>query len=304
LPALTMLAGLAVGTALHTGAKATYVAQPQTVQAAAYIPLSLPENTGNARLIPIDISRTAAPAPAGSSASAPAAPGATALLADKFGPIQTTPQIYVVFVGSQWQNSPSPSVTAAMTQTLAFYRGIAGSRYNQALSQYRGAGQTPQLVAAWIDLQTITTTVNPFTDVQRIVKTAGIPSGTNTQIDLIYPPNFTFTTSSESNAIGFHSSGDGVAYAAISYLSGDANSLTVTASHEYDETVTDPLGDVAPNSGVADPAFLFRTAESGQVWSEVADVCASSNPVLWNGIALARMYDAQTQTCVAPPLDG
>jgi hypothetical protein len=303
-PVLPVLAALALGAAFHSPAQAaaTDVAAPAGA-AVAYLTLPAPQ-TPRPGLISIDISRPDSLASTSPSGAGPAAPAAAPAVVDRSGPVQTAPRIYVVFVGSQWQDGPNSPAAAAIAATLTLYRGVGAGGYNGVLSQYRGAGASPALVAAWIDPQAPAATVNPLSDVARIIAAAAIPAGDNTQVDLIYPPGYTFTTPSDASATGYHSQASGVTYAAISSLPGDTGSLTVAESHEYDETVSDPLGDIAPDTGISNPAFAFGSTQSGRPLAEVADVCEDETPAVSGGIALARIYDAQNQACVAPTLAG
>jgi hypothetical protein len=254
-------------------------------------------------LISIDINSMTPHSSSAASLSSAVAPDRVPLTVDDSGPVQTSPRIYVVFVGSYWRDRSNSEATTSMSQTLEFYRYVGKSSYNQVLAQYRGAGTNAELAGAWIDPDATATNADPAADLPYIVGSAQIPPGTQTQVDLIYPPGVNFSSESEPGAVGYHSWADGVTYAAVSSIPGYDGSLTVTASHEYDETVSDPITDSGTGSGLANHAFGFASSATSRTILEVADVCQDFDPVVSHGIALARMYDAQTATCVAPSLD-
>jgi hypothetical protein len=305
LVALLGLAGVGLGLGLHITAKAhdaaTSTSANATGPAIAYITLPTPESP---KLISVDINGSAPQNLQASALSTPAAPERIPAVVDESGPVQTSPQIYVVFVGSYWQGGRGSQAATSMSQVLSFYQHVGASRYNQTLAQYRGAGTNAQLVRAWIDPDAMATTLDPVVSLPSIVSAAKIPTGTQTQVNLIYPPGSTFTIGSERDAVGYHSWADGVAYAAISSVPGYAGSLMVTASHEYDETVSDPISTIDPSTGLANHAFGFAASSTSPTIFEVADVCQNQEPAISDGIALARMYDLKTGTCVAPPLNG
>jgi hypothetical protein len=301
--ALIGLAAVGFGLSLHVTAKAREASTTATAAgpAIAYIPLPVTESS---KLISIDISTRTQPTPQPASTSTATAPERVPVVIDQSGPVQTSPRIYVVFVGDYWQDGAGTEAATSMSQTLNFYRHVGSSQYDRVLAQYRGAGANAQLVAAWIDADTeATANADPMATLPFVINAARIPTGTQTQVDLIYPPGFTFTAASESGAVGYHSWADGVTFAAVSSVPGYSGSLTVTASHEYDETVSDPISDADPNAGLANHAFGFAASTHSRTILEVADVCQDLDPVHSHGVALARIYDAQTASCVAPGLD-
>jgi hypothetical protein len=304
--ALVGLATIGLGMGLHITAKAHDAAPPSSGAASgpaiAYLPLT---TTASPALIAIDINSTAQlqPSPQPASASTPTVPDPIPVVVDQSGPVQTRARIYVVFMGSYWQGGSGSDAATSMAQTLSFYRRVGTSQYNQVLAQYRGAGANAQLVGAWIQPAAAAWGDDPAASLPFILSAAHIPTALQTQVDLIYPPGFTFSDASEPGAVGYHSWADGVTYAAVSSMPNYPGSLTVTASHEYDETESDPVtgADAAP--GLPNHAFGFADSATSRTILEVADVCQDAAPVLSDGIAVARLYDARTATCVAPSLD-
>jgi len=277
-------------------------AAPTTASGAgiAYLPLPATENSN---LIAIDINGSTQPTPQPASVSTSVAPQHVPVMIDQSGPVQTSPRIYVVFVGSYWQGGAGSEAATSIAETLRFYQRVGASEYNQVLAQYRGAGADARLVAAWIDPDAAAANADPPSELPFIINAAQIPAGTQTQVDLIYPPGFTFTAASESDAVAYHSWVDGVTFAAVSSIPGYDGSLTIAASHEYDETVSDPISSMDPSAGLANHAFGFAESARSSTILEVADVCQDFAPELSDGIALARIYDARAAACVAPSLD-
>ena len=206
-------------------------------------------------------------------------------------------------MGPGWRSS-NPSVERAKTSLLAFYQRLAGSQYNQLVSQYRGAGIDPQLVSAWIDPRPVPHQFSPTEDVARLVGQAHIPIGLNTQLVLAYPAGATFVTPGETGfGYAYHSYEDGVTFSALSYIKGAPEELVYAGSHEYTETVTDPLGNPADQTQTPpQPGFGFGAPQGGQI-QEVADICENNGEVLSNGLAVAQVYDNVGQGCTALPLD-
>ena len=301
LMALFGLAAIGLGLGLHITAKAHDAA---TTPVSGPVRVSIPLTTTQIpRLISIDINAASQQNSLPASQSAPTAPDRIPVTVDDSGPVQTSPRIYAVFVGNYWQGGRGSEAAISMSQTLGFYRHVGESKYNQVLAQYRGAGANARLAGAWIEADATDDGVDPVATLQFIMGAAQIPTGTQTQVDLIYPPGVTFSEASESAAVGYHSWANGVTYAAVSSLAGDAGTLTVTVSHEYVETVSDPITNTDSSSGFANHAFGFAASTTSQTILEVADVCEDVAPVVSEGMALARIFDARTATCVAPSLD-
>lgn len=244
------------------------------------------------RLQQIDLAAVA-PTPIGS-APAPEAQQA-AVIDDMGGPVQTAPRIYVVFVGNDWLDSAGKPTSDA-ERTLTFFADVAGSAYDAGLQQYRGAGTDPKLVAAWVDPVSNGATVDPAGDVAHVVQQEKIPGGTDTQVVAVYPPGYTFATPTESGVGAYHAVSAGVPYAAISYAADLSNSLTQMLSHEYAETITDPLvtGD---GSVAAAPAFVATGAVRNN-YNELADLCGSQT----GDSPLAAYFDQRSSRCITPPL--
>ena len=284
LMALLGLATIGLGMGLHITAKAHDAAPPPSGSASgpviAYLPLT---TTASPALIAIDINSAGQPQPSPQpmSMSAATVPDPIPLVIDQSGPVQTGARIYVVFIGSYWQAGNGSDAEASMSQTLNFYRRVGTSQYNQVLAQYRGAGANSQLVGAWIQPDAAGWADDPAASLPSIISAAHIPTGLQTQVDLIYPPGFTFSDASEPGAVGYHSWADGVTYAAVSSVADYPGSLTVTASHEYDETELDPVTGAAAAPGLPNHAFGFADSATSRTILEVADVCETQLRCCW-----------------------
>ncbi len=228
--------------------------------------------------------------------------------------VETTPKVYIVFWGSQWNNN-DPSGEASLVQN--FLGSVGGSTWLNTVTQYcqgvasgtyycNGAGQaagnqTNELVAVWYDNASAAPNKPRQSQLaNEAVKAAAHFGNTTTASNASV--QYVIATAHGYNASGFgsqycawHSSttssyGD-VAYTNLPYITDAGSScganfnglgpnagITIVEGHEYAETITDQY----PNGGWLD---------SGG--SEIGDKCA------WNSATTNESFGG-TQYPVQP----
>jgi hypothetical protein len=190
-------------------------------------------------------------------------------------PVQHNPTLYLVFWGPGWNDSTTtlPAERAAVTH---FAGGLGGSLFQALLDQYydaTGHVGTDVTVASWTDPTSLADV--PRSDSGLLLEATkahdrnGWRSGPNVQY-LIFPDNGRYHFGADSCGHHTHGLRGTVRYVfgVVEYPEGDcagsgtgtvASALTVVASHEYAEAVTDPL-------------VNFRSAWTDGHW-EIADMC-------------------------------
>ena len=207
-----------------------------------------------------------------------AAPAATtpAQLVYNNGPLLTAVQVFTVFWGSAWQQSPA---SGTMQSLNSFYDYILSSALIDQLAEYNVAGQQ---IGHGSHIGTTIVTPDPATtvadsDIQQMLTNAiannsAFPQPTANTLYFVYLPSGVTVTqggsSSCSSFCGYHDAINGQTYYAVmpypdcsGCLGGLAvlDALTGTSSHELCEAITDPV----PGQGWYD-----------QTNGEIGDICA------------------------------
>ena len=227
----------------------------------------------------------------------PAAPSAQ--LVYNNGPLLTAVQVFTIFWGSAWQQSPLSDTAQSIN---AFFDYILTSSLIDQLAEYSVQGKT---IGHGSRLGSVTlTTSDPGTTVDdsaiqqmlnnNIANNSAFPQPTPNTLYFVYMPSGVTVTaggsSSCSSFCGYHDAINGqVYYAVMPYpdCSGCSASLatfdalTTTSSHELCEAITDPVpgqGWYDQNNGEIGDICAWQTKTVGnytvqQEWSNSANSC-------------------------------
>jgi hypothetical protein len=210
------------------------------------------------------------------------------------GPVENEPRLVLVFWGSGWSSS---SGLEHELETTA--EGLPGSGYQKLLSQYSSLDgpispdplDSP-VVEKYYDPREITTKVTGQAAAQEgwgvAQNTGGAQDGNATYAVLPAPG----TAGLEGDTCGFHetagsewNTGPSVAVILDTEGSAGCGPPSMTLTHEYAESVTDPDG----GSG-------WTRADSGD--TEIADVCNSLGPArMADGALVAQLWDDSKGAC-------
>jgi len=228
----------------------------------------------------------------------PAAPSAR--LVYNNGPLLTSVQVFTVFWGSAWQQSPLSDTAQNIN---AFFDYILTSSLIDQLAEYSVQGQT---IGHGSHVGTVTlTTSDPGTSVDdsaiqqmlnnNIASNSAFPQPTANTLYFVYLPSGVTVTaggsSSCSSFCGYHDAINGqLFYAVMPYpdCSGcSANlatfdALTATSSHELCEAITDPV----PGQGWYD-----------QTNGEIGDICAWQTKTVGN-YTVQQEWSNSANSCV------
>jgi hypothetical protein len=219
---------------------------------------------------------------------------ATATVTSHGGPVATSPHVYEIFWGEQWLRAP---IRGNRSQLERLYSEISNSAWAGILSQYWGPGgfagkelQQSSYVDTRVDWPTNVTTQSMVTEIQEAI-TANASNGwpqsptANDQFVVFTPSSATYSLGSV-NYCGFHSEfGVSTAWAFVPWPHAPFTgcSMTLTAAHEYAETVTDPL------------LNAWKVWGSGE---EVADLCGlEARGFLSGGTEVPSLYDNSVTNC-------
>jgi hypothetical protein len=190
------------------------------------------------------------------------------------GPVQTAPELYLLFWGNNFFNN-TPPVTL-YTQLKEFYYGLGGELDNPGenswqgiLTQYTNA-KGPYTFAKVVGETNVTNVGAPKNltlaqVLEEITLWSGAHQNANTQMIVLTAPGTTFSSSYQ-HYCGYHSVDDqGYSYTLVPYNESECDveaspvhETTGAASHEFAESTTDPN---------ASSGWL---SESGE---EIADLC-------------------------------
>jgi hypothetical protein len=236
----------------------------------------------------------AAPRPAAAAAAIEAGPGAPRF-EDQYGPVIGSVHLQLIFWGSTWSNSPSPSLDSIAGAA----QSIVSGPYMTGLAQYRGVG--PGTLTG-TTLATSSDPPNPFSnqDVESLLSgllTAGSlpsPATDNALLFLVIVPA---GVRSQEDFDGEHSyfdwQGTSVHYGWVTH-DGQLDSLTTILSHELVESATDPEGTAI----VGVPG----TCGTRSGWCEIGDICedcAQCTGVV-SGVKVQAYWSDQDQACIIP----
>jgi len=200
---------------------------------------------------------------------------------------------YLIFWGSAWSNNPPPTPTSVEV-TDSMNRIVSGG-YLTGLAQYRGVGQGYILGTHTVN---ISNPPNSFTDTQVANLISGlIGAGTIPNLDadnqtlyIVFMPSG--INSATSGVIGEHtyytnSSGKRVHFAWVTN-DGTLSSISIIASHEIAESMSDPEGSaILGDAGTC----------SGDGWCEIGDVCEGNDGTV-NGTSVQSLWSQSARRCV------
>ena len=226
------------------------------------------------------------------------AAAAPAQLVYNNGPLLTAVQVYTIFWGSAWQQSPASDMA---TNLNGFFDYILTSSLMDQLAEYSTSGQTIGH-GSRIGTTTITTpepgSSVADSDIQQLLNN-GIANNTlpqpsaNTLYFVYLPSGVTVTQGGSSSCqafCGYHDNINGqIFYAVMPYpdCQGCTGSLaafealTSTSSHELSEAITDPIpgqGWYDQNNGEIGDICAWKTKQVGNYtvqleWSNNANSC-------------------------------
>ncbi len=222
------------------------------------------------------------------------------------GVVQHEPVLHIVFWGSNWEQEPG---RALQTQLLRYYNGLSGSGEQGILTQYfdPGARVTSHVsVDSVVDTRITAPTNADEGMVEEEVRYAEARLGSRnleSQFIVITAPGSTYQASFAEGYCAYHDiDREGAIYSFVPYAGdepfrnvnyclyygrGDAGKATnVMASHEYAESVTDPLWDTRPG---------WRNLESSE--GEISDICATAGDELANGSYVQGWWDDNQSRC-------
>ena len=222
--------------------------------------------------------------------------GAGINFTDHGGPVLNHACVQLIFWGTNWGASATPSMGAVTDAVVNMMSGP----YTSALNQYRNIGK-----GALVGTTAVTTAVgsspanppNPFSDgnvstlISNLVSAGRVPGpGTDSQLlyVVIMPPG----VGAGGSFIGEHtffSLGGTNAHFAWVTNNGTLNGVTIILSHELVESCTDPEGSaILGDAGTC--------TQSG--WCEIGDVCTSTGVV--NGVTVQSYWSQRDKACIVP----
>ncbi|HLZ22895.1 MAG TPA: hypothetical protein VKQ30_12300 [Ktedonobacterales bacterium] len=229
------------------------------------------------------------------------------------GPVQHNPQVYLVFLGPDWQSSGSALVQHMET----LFASLAGGDYNNILSQYNDDPQGPnsyihntvQLAGLWIDTSIPPSNMS-MADIANEAATAQVANNWPASIDatiLVFPQQGTTYDSDFAKICGYHSEGlysstlgsIAIAFGMAMYphsgcepAGNNADNLAYIATHEYAEAATDPYAD---GSG---------WSTDGTSNNEIGDLCNQIISIYYDALSgqdlvVQELFDNSTDSCAA-----
>lgn len=228
------------------------------------------------------------------------APGPTPQLSYRGGPLLTAVQVYTVFWGSAWQQTPSADLMTGVNQ---FFDFVLTSTLMDQLAEYSvpGAaiGHGKHIGTSVLESPAVPQTVRDLQLQQLLLKETAsggsLPPPTDQTLYFVYlPPGTTLSQGGGRSCMtfcGYHNDVQGpLFYAAMPYpgcsgcLGGltALDALTSTSSHELCEAITDPV----PGQGWYDDQH-----------GEIGDICAWQTKVL-GGYTVQLEWSNRAQSCI------
>ena len=235
-----------------------------------------------------------------------ALPRCTPPLLDHGGPVVHDPRVYLVFWGHLWSGDPGGVVSAEQR----LFRGLAGAggTYNDILTDYHDDRDYVHidtvLAGSWTDTADPAGTID-FPQLAGEAAHASAVNGWSNSSETVYfvlTQSGTPTPYRRSGTCGYHvpSTVSGATYLIATALwpsdqagclngfggGNTADAVTVASSHEYAETVTDPMLDA------------WRTVDPAPV--EIGDLCEGLLPAFVRipGVGSVQfLYDDATGRC-------
>jgi serine protease len=227
------------------------------------------------------------------------------------GPIQLSPQVYLVFWGSQW-DSDTNGIPQYMNN---FFNGLGTSSdaWSTITSQYTdssGSGPTfggPVLAGSWVDDASAAPTNAAASDIAAEADNGashfGVAGQTNAQIVVLSPHGTHPDGWPSSGFCAWHDYDGNVSYTNMPYqldaptgsrcpnsaLGHQLDAFSIVEGHEYAESISDPQ----PGSGY--------TNSSGQ---EIGDVCESNFQMIslpTGSFAVQPLWNNNAGACTITP---
>ncbi len=220
------------------------------------------------------------------------------------GPVQQTPQVHLIYWGSNWYDNQG---FQAQNEVNELFGELNGSSYQGVLTQYYGPpGTYTSLsgvsVSSWTDTSvTAPTGVNDARirdEVARAISQTGWSRTANAQFVVLTAPETTYASGFDTGFCGYHgddSSGSVYAFDPYPDLTfgncahwdpsgNQANALSFVSSHEYAEAVNDPHlnawydssgYEIADDCVYAGEATLPNGVHANYLWSNQIAGCAA-----------------------------
>jgi hypothetical protein len=240
----------------------------------------------------------------------PAAHQPLPTLDDQGGPLWTEPQLVTIsYAGFAYDvSSLADTLTSSDWYTAVTAEYGIGAATHQADYVIPDAGPA---AATDADTQAL---------IQNLIAAGAVPMPSGHTLYAVFYPESTTVSDAVGHVgcvsmSGYHSDflvdGGAIPYtvtAACSddgYGDGPAGNFSMNASHEFFESITDPLGETGfpayKNTSFLDPWFSWG--------NELADLCMGMDPVTYNGFALQRVWSNQAamnnvgSPCIPIPAD-
>jgi hypothetical protein len=244
----------------------------------------------------------------------PALASANLAVTSHGGPLETNPAVFEIYWGNAW-NSGTPATERSKLQSMYNdFNESGGSGWRGILTQYWApqAPAHPREGTAFKFVSPSTTVGTPYTDptgppasitkanmeaeVKRAIEAQGgagawpetlAKANLNDQFVLFTPPGTTWSTEVSKSACGEHlHSGESYVYARVAWEYEKEGlhlcSVTTAASHEFAESVTDPVYNA------------WRNWEFEE--QEIADLCEfEGRGEFPGGIEVAKLWDNHTE---------
>src|SRR5215469_1058509 len=209
---------------------------------------------------------------------------------DSGGLVLTHVNVFLVFWGAVWAQSPTPSV-GEITNCV---KSILSGPYMSALAQYRNIGNgtlygTAQITAS--DPPGIFSNDDVGNLLKNLIaaKTLPAPDEVDQILYVVIMPSA--VNSDQQEVIGIHYTFDENILSAWVMNNGTLDYITTIFSHELVEACTNPKGDGfqlnAPGHCVANP---FN-------WCEIGDICEGNTGVV-NGVVVQSYWSESDSACV------
>jgi hypothetical protein len=229
--------------------------------------------------------------------------------------IQTTPKVYVLFWGDWSKNGDPYNVKPYL---IRFYKGLGGSSFAQILTQYsmscaavkincsglRHVGNPGTMFVCWYTAHGLPehpTTKQLKGEVRLFEKVVGDKSA-SAQYVIALPHRHADVYSTKRGACGWHSytvaAGYDVSYTVMPYQPDHAgcgtnrnkiDGVTITAGHEFGESVTDPFLNSWISRNGKEIADVCEDADAGLVRFSTGTFAVQP---LWSNKARACVYTA------------
>jgi hypothetical protein len=236
----------------------------------------------------------------------PAVKASASALTYEGGPVQHQPHVVAIFWGTDWETGHGSELKHKLE---VMYEGLAGSGWQQILTQYHGATgpiSASPVIEIYDDQRVAAPTNVGFSAIVEEAEAVMVADGTGSDPDITYvvlpAPGTEYAQNFDTGFCGWHSSMGGErALAFIPYegqppfekgcaIGGADVQTSKAASHEYAESVTDPEIGKGWTGG----------KEGDRDSEEVADLCEFNGPrQMADGAWVAELWDDARNGCEA-----